>query len=219
TSFNQNIGSWNTSNVTLMNSMFQSATSFNQNIGLWNVGNVINMSSMFRSANLFNQNIGTWNVGNVVNMTSMLAGVTLSTANYDALLIGWNSIVLKPNVVFNAGSSKYCNGVLAKQNIVSTKSWTITDGGVDSTCTLATESFLKNKLSVVVTKNNTIEFLSSDIEIDTIEIYDLSGRLLFAKRLINNSEYNIDNSFNASILLIRTTMINGNSELKKLFNN
>jgi surface protein len=38
--FNQNIGSWNTSNVTIMNYMFAGASAFNQNISGWNVTKV-----------------------------------------------------------------------------------------------------------------------------------------------------------------------------------
>jgi hypothetical protein len=36
TTFNANIGSWNTARATEMSSMFQSATAFNANIGSWN---------------------------------------------------------------------------------------------------------------------------------------------------------------------------------------
>ncbi|CAL6304401.1 unnamed protein product [Bathycoccus prasinos] len=36
TSFNQDIGSWNTAEVTRMNSMFSIASAFNQDIGSWN---------------------------------------------------------------------------------------------------------------------------------------------------------------------------------------
>ena len=69
--FNQNIGSWDTSNVKNMNSMFSSASAFNQNISSWNTSNVTNMNAMFGSASAFNQNIGSWNTSNVTNMNYM----------------------------------------------------------------------------------------------------------------------------------------------------
>ena len=145
--FNQPIGNWDVSNVTYMDSMFLVATAFNQPIGNWNVSSVINMNNMFGSATAFNQNIGSWNVCSVTSMGGMFnGGAVLSTANYDALLIGWSTISpnetpLKPNVVFSGGTSKYCNGASARSSIISTYGWTITDAGQGANCVLDTDEF------------------------------------------------------------------------------
>ena len=80
-SFNQLIGNWDVSNVTIMQSMFQSASAFNQNIGNWNVGNVTNMLQMFASANSFNQLIGNWDVSNVTIMQSMFQSASAFNQN------------------------------------------------------------------------------------------------------------------------------------------
>jgi surface protein len=132
TSFNQNIGSWDVSSVTDMTSMFFSATAFNQNIGSWDVSSVTNMVNMFRQATAFNQNIGSWDVSSVTDMTSMFLGVTLSTASYDALLVGWESLAVKNNVTFDGGISKYTAAsaaATARAALIADHSWTITDGG------------------------------------------------------------------------------------------
>jgi surface protein len=68
TVFNQNIGSWNTSNVTDMAGLFHNARTFNQNIGGWNTAKVNDLHSVFYNALVFNQNVGSWNTHNVTNL-------------------------------------------------------------------------------------------------------------------------------------------------------
>ena len=48
-SFNQDISTWDVSNVTNMEAMFENATAFNQDIGNWDVSNVTDMSVCFFS--------------------------------------------------------------------------------------------------------------------------------------------------------------------------
>ena len=75
--FNQDIGRWDTSNVTNMACMFSGASMFNQDIGRWDTSNVKNMFSMFSGASVFNQDIGRWNTSKVTNMFSMFSGATV----------------------------------------------------------------------------------------------------------------------------------------------
>ena len=70
TAFNQDISSWDVSNVTSMVAMF-SHSFFNQPIGNWDVSNVTYMEYMFLDATAFNQPIGDWDVSSVTNMGSM----------------------------------------------------------------------------------------------------------------------------------------------------
>jgi len=158
TTFNQDIGSWNVSNVTNMNNMFSNAASFDQDISNWNVGNVTNMTEMFRqatsfnqdiggwdvsnvtrigemfqSATSFNQDIGSWDVSNVNTIFNMFQDVTLSSTNYDSLLIGWDALTLQPNLIFHGGNSTYCSTAAqtARANMIASDFWNITDGGLD----------------------------------------------------------------------------------------
>jgi surface protein len=81
TSFNQNISSWDTSNVTAMNAMFLAASVFNQPIGSWNVSKVTDMWDMFNGASAFNQNISSWNVANVTQRYNFSHDSPLTLAN------------------------------------------------------------------------------------------------------------------------------------------
>lgn len=129
-SFNQDISSWNTSNVTNMSFMFRGATAFNQDISDWDVSNVTNMEFMFEDDNSFDQDLGSWNVSNVTNMQNMFAFITLSTTNYDSILINWSQLALQENVTFDGGESKYSSAATDyRQSIIDNYNWTINDGG------------------------------------------------------------------------------------------
>ncbi|BFP39695.1 hypothetical protein FGF1_05400 [Flavobacteriaceae bacterium GF1] len=87
TAFNQNIGSWNTSNVTWMDGMFYFATAFNQDIGSWNTSSVSDMHYMFWNATAFDQNIGSWNTSKVTRMEGMFFRATAFNQNIGS----WNT--------------------------------------------------------------------------------------------------------------------------------
>ena len=81
TPFNQDISSWDVSNVKNMANMFAEASSFNQNISNWDVSNVTSMFGMFMDAFKFNQDIGSWDVTNASIMALMFKNA--STFNQD----------------------------------------------------------------------------------------------------------------------------------------
>ena len=133
--FNSDVSNWNVSNVTIFQSCFGGCTNFNQNIGSWNVLSAINMSFMFQNATNFNQNIGNWDIRNVTVFTSFMVGKTFlnySTANYDALLIGWASRPVQPNISIGFGTIKRTiAGTAARLVLTSAPNlWTIVDGGL-----------------------------------------------------------------------------------------
>ena len=70
--FNQDIGDWDVSNVTVASAdslnqdrlMFTNAINFNQDIGDWDVSNVTDMRYMFYNAQNFNQDLTEWCITN-----------------------------------------------------------------------------------------------------------------------------------------------------------
>ena len=130
-SFNPDIGNWNVSSVLDMRYMFWGAASFNQDISGWNVSNVTTMWGMFLDAVSFDQNVGGWDITSIEHMDSMFDGVTLSTANYNAILIGFEGQAVQNNVPFHGGNSKYSAGAAAtaRQALIDDHSWIISDSG------------------------------------------------------------------------------------------
>lgn len=98
--FNQDIGGWDVSSVTNMGSAFRGASALNQNIGSWDVSSVSNMDSMFQDATAFNQDIGGWDVSSVTSMAIMFADAT----SFNQDIGSWNMglVTSAPTMFFNA---------------------------------------------------------------------------------------------------------------------
>lgn len=77
--------SWETQNVTDMSDMFAVGT-FNSDISMWNTSQVRTMSGMFRQAARFNAAIGGWNTANVADMSGMFDSATAFNQSLD----NWN---------------------------------------------------------------------------------------------------------------------------------
>jgi len=133
--FDQPLSGWVTSSVVNMESLFAQMDVFNQDISNWDVSSVNSMNNMFVNSPLFNQDLGGWDVSNVTGMTNMLNGTNIDTANYDNLLIGWDSLPsLQNGVTFGVNGLTYTSagaGGTARSNIISSYSWSfVGDSGV-----------------------------------------------------------------------------------------
>jgi surface protein len=114
TSFNQDLSTWNTVNVTYMGATFMDAIAFNGNISGWNVSNVTDMGSMFyrnrievSGQSTFNQNLSGWNVSKVQTMGRMFLDSDAFTATG---LNQWNPIAATYlGDMFNGTSAAYTN--------------------------------------------------------------------------------------------------------------
>jgi len=122
---------WDTSSVTDMKLMFQYTFLANPDTSGWDTANVTDMSQMFLGASSFDQDIGSWDVASLTQAKFMFLDATLSTPNYDSLLIGWSSQLLNTGVSFHGGNSTYCNpdAIAARATLIASDFWRITDGG------------------------------------------------------------------------------------------
>ena len=131
TNFNQPLNSWDVSSVTAMSSMFHSCTNFNQPLNSWDVSKVTAMNAVLYSCTNFNQPLNNWDVSKVTSMTYFLGAANAwSNAYYDACLVAWSALTLKPNVVAHFGDAKYTQSAARAILTSAPKNWTITDGGV-----------------------------------------------------------------------------------------
>jgi surface protein len=135
TSFNQDISTWDVSNVTNMSSMLYSATSFNQDISVWNTSSATTMQNMFRNATAFDYPLGDWNISSVTNFIDFMRDKTAanySAANLDDIYSKWSLLTVSPNESITFGTIQYTIvGGQAGRNILTgaPNNWTITDGG------------------------------------------------------------------------------------------
>ncbi len=137
--FNGEVETFDMSKVLFANNFFQNATSFNQPIPDWNfaaINGSVGLERFFSGATAFNQDISGWNIANVRNFRFFMTGVSLNTLYYDAIL----DTLIDQNVTLDAswggekqidfGNTKYSKVAKAlKDTLVSSRSWTILDGG------------------------------------------------------------------------------------------
>ena len=140
--FNQDISSWNVSSVTNMGGMFNGATSFNQNLGSWDVSGVTDMTNTFRNCDgMSDANLGAvkdWTITALTDASSFMDACTnsMSTSDYDALLIAWEAQAPNTGVSIDFNNATYTAGGAAETARTSLTTatptgygWTILDGG------------------------------------------------------------------------------------------
>lgn len=132
--YSLNVGvTLSTTVVTTMLYFMYACNTFNQTVTIGSTANATTMQLAFTNCSALNNDFAkNFNVSNVANFTSFMQGVTLSSSNYDNILVAWNSLDLVNNLAVNFGSSKYTTvGQAAKNQIIADDNWTFTDGGLE----------------------------------------------------------------------------------------
>ena len=141
---NIDVSNWDVSSVTNMINMFNNCNSLTTlDVSNWDVSSVANMQNMLRNCDGFDDDLSLWDITSVTNFTNFMFEATgLSTANYDATLIGWEATLqaaypsgvgYTPTISINFGGSQYTSGGAAdtaRQSLINNFNWTIVDGGI-----------------------------------------------------------------------------------------
>ena len=106
--FNQDISSWDTSNVANMDAMFEGAARFNQPLGTWDTSAVTTMRGMFNGAATFDQDLSGWDVSGTEG--TGLEYVFRGAAAFDSDLSGWDIADDTSFVGMFEGAASFTNG-------------------------------------------------------------------------------------------------------------
>jgi len=201
--FNQNIGGWNVSLCQSMFGMFDGASSFNQNLNSWDVSGVFSMGQMFSGASNFNSDITSWNVGNVISMNNMFTFATSFNQNIGS----WNvSNVTNMNSMFSIATS-------FNQNI---GGWNVTNVNSMNSMFNGATSFDQNISSWDVSNvtNMSAMFFTASSFNQPIGSWDVSSVTLMASMFAGATAFNQNiGAWDVSSVTNFTFFMNGKTDL------
>ncbi|MGJ1431402.1 MBG domain-containing protein [Sphingobacterium spiritivorum] len=199
-----NMGSWNTSNVTNMASMFNFTPAFNQDIGSWNTSNVTNMAWLFNNAILFNQDIGNWNTAAVTSMEGMFA----YTSVFNQDISNWNTQnVTNMSGMFNQAIAFNQNiGSWDTQNVIN-MNWMFAGAQVFNQDIGSWNT--SNVIYMSYMFNDAIEFNQDIGNWNTLNVTDMDG--MFNNAILFNKDigsWDIQNVINMNGMFAFNNMLN-----------
>lgn len=130
-----NLEQWTAPNINSRQNMFLNCNKLNQDISNLITGNVHTITNMLRNCTLFDQDLSGADFSSIIAATNFMEGTTtISTANYDALLISLDGQSLQSGVNIHFGNATYTGfsaAGTAHTKLRNQLSWTITDNGAD----------------------------------------------------------------------------------------
>jgi len=131
---NANANNWDVSNVQNFQSFSNNNSNNLVNYNDWNTSNATNLAYAFYRNNISSEfNAASWDISNVSNFTWIMQTTNgMTNANYDATLVSWAAQTPQLNQSPNFGNSQYTLGgaaEAARNTLINTYGWTITDGG------------------------------------------------------------------------------------------
>ena len=194
------VDNWDVGQVTNMEGMFANAISFNGDIGNWDVGQVTSMTDMFSGAISFNGDLGNWDVGQLTangisgSNDISFANSGMSCGNYSLTLQGWANQSNTPlNIVVDATGMNYSPDITADRNsLINDNSWTFNGDNEDSNCFLSIEKLTTSSFIIYPNPTQdqfTITGLSGN---ETIQLVDMTGRVLQTVKSQNNTSESIE---------------------------
>jgi len=156
--FNQPIGSWYTSKVTSMFTVFYFNSVFNQNIGAWDISNVTNISYIFFNATAFNNgespDINNWNPAKI---TDWSVQTFVGAIKFNQPIGGWNMSAATNLSGMFAGCTDFNNGGSSNIN-----NWNVSNvtnmAGMFSACTNFNQPIGNWNVSKVTNMSNMFYF-------------------------------------------------------------
>ena len=92
---------------------------------------VTDMKYMFNNAQSFNGDLSNWDVSHIgMDFTKFLSGSGMSSYNYEKLLVGWDTLELQDDLLFEAEGVSYLEsslGAIARQSIIDNDRWIFKD--------------------------------------------------------------------------------------------
>jgi|GEM_PF-4763449 len=122
---------WDVSMIADFGQMFRDCSGITSiDLSGWDMLAATSLASMFQDSTA-DPDLSAWDIRNVTDMSQFFGNtISLSTANYDAMLIAWAALPVQSGIAVNFHNTQYTSAAAsARSTLTGTHSWLITDGG------------------------------------------------------------------------------------------